>query len=204
MKEKISAPPEVISDVWGSLRKIEDGPKNVKEDLIRMSEISLILDTYDDIFSDFDPRPYSLRALSDDFLFEAKRSSTSKDIDDIDLILLVPKKLRAKKQETIIKKRLDYYFKNQYVRLSQEIRNRKKKGFLLLFVGALIGGVATLIYPYHTTDFFAALGVILLEPASWFTMWTGLEAIFHLSKQDSSDILFYEKMSTCKISFLSY
>jgi hypothetical protein len=203
MAEKPSEHPE-INDVWGSLRRIEEGPKKVKEDLIRMSEISLILDTYDDIFSDFDPRPYSVRALSEDFLFEAKRGSTSKVIGEVDLILMVPKHLRVKKQESIITKRLVYYFKDQYAHLWKDIRTRKKKGFLLLFVGALIGGIATLIYPYHTTDFFAAFGVLLLEPTSWFTMWTGLEAIFRVSKQDQSDLLFYEKMSDCKISFLSY
>ena len=35
-----------------------------KQDLLSKGEISILLDTYDDIFSDFDPRPYSQRALS--------------------------------------------------------------------------------------------------------------------------------------------
>jgi len=35
-----------------------------KKKLLQLSEISLIIDTYDDIFSDFDPRPYSQRALA--------------------------------------------------------------------------------------------------------------------------------------------
>ena len=43
-----------------------------KQKILEMSEISLILDTYDDMFSSFDPRPYSQRALSEDFLSEAK------------------------------------------------------------------------------------------------------------------------------------
>ena len=32
--------------------------------------VSLVLESYNDIFSDFDPRNYSERALSDDFLIE--------------------------------------------------------------------------------------------------------------------------------------
>ena len=37
------------------------------------SKMSLILDTYLDIFSSFDPRPYEERSLSDDFLDECKK-----------------------------------------------------------------------------------------------------------------------------------
>ena len=35
--------------------------------------VSLWLDNYDNIFSDFDPRSYAHRELSDDFLIEAKK-----------------------------------------------------------------------------------------------------------------------------------
>ncbi|MBI2151367.1 hypothetical protein HYU21_01420, partial [Candidatus Woesearchaeota archaeon] len=35
---------------------------------VREGNISLVLDSYDDIFSDFDPRDYSEKALSEDFL----------------------------------------------------------------------------------------------------------------------------------------
>src|SRR5690349_704077 len=41
--------------------------------LLIKSELSIWLDTYDDIFSDFDPRPLNERALSDDFLSEARK-----------------------------------------------------------------------------------------------------------------------------------
>ena len=41
-------------------------------------DIPLVLDSYDDIFSDFDPRPYSERAMSGDFLLECKKASAEK------------------------------------------------------------------------------------------------------------------------------
>lgn len=191
-------------DMWSSMKKIEKGSEPAKEELIVMSEISLILDTYEDIFSDFDPRPYSVRALSEDFLSEAKRGSLDKIPGEINLILMVPKKLRNPKDEEIIAKRLKYHFKKHYLFLKKELMEKRRKGFLLLLVGALVGGLATVIYPYHSTDFLAAFGVILLEPASWFTMWTGLEQMFHISRQDKTDMVFYERMDECKISFLSY
>ena len=38
-----------------------------KQALLELAEISILLDSYDDIFSDFDPSPYSERTLSDDY-----------------------------------------------------------------------------------------------------------------------------------------
>ena len=48
-------------------------PKHEIKELLEKTQISLWLDDYADIFSDFDPRPFSQRALSDDFLNEAKK-----------------------------------------------------------------------------------------------------------------------------------
>ena len=57
--------------------------------LLGLSNISLSLNSYDDIFSGFDPRPYSQRALSDDFLAESKRASRDKELDGVELIFLI-------------------------------------------------------------------------------------------------------------------
>ena len=48
--------------------------KNPKNNNLDYS-ISLWIDSYDDIFSDFDPRPFSARNISDDFLYEVKKTS---------------------------------------------------------------------------------------------------------------------------------
>ena len=43
-----------------------------KNTALKEGNISLILDSYDDIFSDFDQRDFSERSLSDDFLIECR------------------------------------------------------------------------------------------------------------------------------------
>ena len=73
--------------------------------LLQLSEISLIIDTYDDIFSDFDPRPYSQRALSDDFLLEARKASKDKVSGTFELNFLIPSHLKNKVHVVMIKKR---------------------------------------------------------------------------------------------------
>src|ERR1700677_5264902 len=56
--------------------------------------MNLGLDEYDDIFSDFDARPYSARMLSEDFLHELKRASLGQEEDGVVLNLLLPQARR--------------------------------------------------------------------------------------------------------------
>ena len=78
------------------------------------ANISLILDSYEDIFSSFDARRHSEKALSTDFLDEAKRASRDKDSGSIELKLLIPKNKRQLGEEIIIKKRLKRHFQHHY------------------------------------------------------------------------------------------
>jgi hypothetical protein len=84
-------------------------------------EISIWLDSYNDIFSDFDSRPFSERTVSDDFLSEVRKVCDEKSRDKIHLKLSVPEKMRNTDDEKIIIKRLHLYFKNslteKYTRL---------------------------------------------------------------------------------------
>ena len=89
-----------------------------KQELLAKSEISLILDTYDDIFSDFDPRPYEERALSDDFLLEAKKASRDKATGTIELIFMMPAGKRDTHKESLIKRRLRDHFRKHYISLN--------------------------------------------------------------------------------------
>ncbi|PIU76093.1 hypothetical protein COS75_00785, partial [Candidatus Pacearchaeota archaeon CG06_land_8_20_14_3_00_35_12] len=109
-KEEKGIPKKEIEKlVW---RKEEKTAKfDEKQKLLQMSEISLWLDHYDDIFSDFDPRPFSQRALSDDFLLEAKRASKEKISGAIEMQFLIPHDKRNKELENTIKKRLHDHFK---------------------------------------------------------------------------------------------
>lgn len=49
-------------------KKVEDGRLSSI-----LNSIQIALDHYDDIFSDFDPSPFSQRMLSDDFLKEMQK-----------------------------------------------------------------------------------------------------------------------------------
>ena len=88
-------------------------------------EVSFWLDGYDDIFSDFDPRPYSQRSLSDDFLAEARKASRDKDQDKLELRLLVANDKRDPKIEAMIRKRLRDHFSKHANQLRADIRKTR-------------------------------------------------------------------------------
>ncbi len=171
---------------------------------LQMSEISLLVNDYEDIFSDFDPRPYSQRALSGDFLSEAHKASRDKD-DKIELKLLMPKKKRDVRKESIIKVRLLGHFEKHFVMLKKEKTNMIKEGVLFILVGVMLMLIATFIlFKYHDKDFLLNFLIILLEPGGWFLFWEGLNLVIFESKKTKPKLEFYRKMSRCEITFLSY
>ena len=175
-----------------------------KQKILQMSEISILLDTYDDIFSDFDPRPYSQRALSDDFLLEAKKASKEKTSGNIELKLLIPKNKKDAEQENIIRKRLHAHFKKHFNLLQEEAKKTRLKGLFLVLIGVFLMMAATYIYSFKSTKFVFNLLFVLLEPAGWFITWYGLDQIFYTSNLKKQDLDFYSKMSKCQITFLTY
>ena len=176
-----------------------------KNQLLKKSEISLWVDNYDDIFSSFDPRPYSQKALSDDFLTEAKRASRDKVSGKIELSLLVPSHQRNLNEERIIKRRLKDHFKHHYDLLLKEYKKLNFQGIAFVLVGIIFMFIATYVYfHFGEKDLIISFVIILLEPAGWFTFWEGLNLIIFKPKNTQSDLDFYKKMSKGEISFLEY
>lgn len=170
--------------------------------LLEMSEISIWLDSYDDIFSDFDPRQYSQRSLSDDFLSETKKASRDK-AGKLELRLLIPEAQRDSKNEAIIKKRLHEHFNKHSNLLKVEIKSTRNKSIIAAFLGILMMLAATYIGSIKSGTFITRFLFVLLEPAGWFSVWFALERIFYTAETKKPELSFYEKMSKCEIIFSS-
>jgi translation elongation factor EF-Ts len=186
--------------------------KNVKEilteeqknALLEDAKISLWIDSYNELFSDFDPRSYSKREISADFLAEAKRFARDQ-FDGADLVILVPSKLRDKNIEGIIKKRLKQSFLKQH----EFLVNKKKKiilqGITFLLLGVFFMVFTTFIlFSYDVKDFLIYFLGVIGEPAGWFLFWEGLNLIIFDSKERNSDLEFNKKMSKINIIFNDY
>lgn len=183
--------------------KTETPAEKTQESSLREGNISLILDNYEDIFSDFDPRPYTERAMSDDFLAECKRAVRDKTTKEgIELRLLVPDKLRKPAEEAKIKKRLKDHFQKHYNTKQKEQKTERKHGMLWFLAGVTLITASAMFYDKE--GFLFSLIVVVLEPAGWFTTWSGLDKLFSKMLNKQPDIDFYEKMAKVEIKFHSY
>src|SRR3989338_1167827 len=97
----------------------------LKQHLLSKAQISLMMKSYNDIFSSFDPRSFGLRALSDDFLIEAKKAALDKE-GALELSFMIPKNERNFEHEVLIKKRLRDHFKRHYMLVESEKKIKRK------------------------------------------------------------------------------
>lgn len=160
------------------------------------ADIFLKLENYSDIFSDFDIRPYSKRALSVDFIDEIKRAVSGRKIGGVEMILHIPVKEHKQDEEVIIKERLVSHFNRHYNLLRDEKRHIKKVGVGMISAGIFFMVSATLlIFQDHSKNIFFSFLVVFLEPAGWFSFWEGLNHLFFESKKVDPDLDFYRLMS---------
>lgn len=172
--------------------------------LPKIAEISVWLDGYDDLFSDFDPRPYEERVVSDDFLREAKAFGKEKRGGAFELVLLVPHKLQDTAQEEVIVRRLHEFFSHNHRLAHRAVDANRRSGAAMTALALALLFLAAWLRAAHGESFLMNFLLVVLEPAGWFTIWNGFERLFFVPERLRSDLEFYEKMSTCAISFIPY
>ncbi len=164
--------------------------------------ISVILEDYDDIFSDFDPRHYSVRGLSDDFLLECKRAVRDRGPTEFELRLLIPQANRDRRDEALIAKRLRNHFQKHLSMEHRAVKAERRKGYLIAALGAVLIFAATLLH--GRDDYLSTFVFVVSEPAGWFTIWTGFERIFIDPAHHHPERDFYRRMARARITFASY
>jgi hypothetical protein len=175
-----------------------------RKELLKESEIGISIDTYDEIFSDFDPRPYSQRSISQDLLNETKKASRDKVSGNIEIKFLVPKKIRNIKDEAVVKRRLRDHFRSHTKLLKKERMKKIKEGTLFFVLGILFMVFATFIVVKNSPGLFIKIVGVFLEPAGLFFFWQGLDLMIFKARVETPDFEFYKKISTADIIFNSY
>jgi len=180
--------------------------ENIKEEKQEddAENIRLWLDSYNDLFSGFDHRSFSNKALSVDFLDELKRASKDK-VEGLTLTLFVKEKLRDEKKEFVIKGRLKNHFRRHYEESKKEIKKILTKGLIFTIIGIILMFFATLIlFKTEGKNILTSFLVVLMEPGGWFLFWEGLDLIVFEAKKENPRKSFYKKMTTSMIKFKSY
>ena len=91
-------------------------------------DLSLWLDDYDDIYSDFDSRNYLKRRVSSDFINELRISLKNKNEKINDLVILLPQGKRDTSTEQKITRNLKNYFNRQLYLNTEKYNKDLKRG----------------------------------------------------------------------------
>jgi hypothetical protein len=174
-----------------------------KQKLLQLSEISIIIDTYDDIFSDFDPRPYDARSLSDDFISVVRKAARQKG-SKIELKVMVPEQLRKPELESVIKKRIKAHYRSAAEQLRKDVEKTRQKGGLFILAGVVILTLAVALLSAVPEGFAQTFLLFLLEPAGWFTIWNGFDYLFIQPASRKDEHEFYAKLANSEITFVPY
>jgi len=166
------------------------------------TEIVFILNSYEDLFSDFDARAYIHKSLSYDFLTEIKRASKDKN-KKIQLRFLLDAKKRNLKLEKVIEKRLIEHFYKHFNLINEERKQIITKGIIFTAIGIIIMLLATFMFLNQKRSFLTSFIIVILEPAGWFFFWEGLNQTIFESKRRTQDYDFYKKMKESEIMFSS-
>jgi hypothetical protein len=175
-----------------------------KEGYQKDSEIDLWLDSYEDIFSDFDPRPNCYRALSKDFLEETKRASIDKKKGKLELKFFIPRKLRNEKEEAVIKNRLLAHFSRHEKNLRKQLKKMILTGIAFIIIGVLLMFITTFLIDERPEDKISIFFSVLFNPAGWYLLWEGLNLIIFKPGATRTEFNFYHKMKDANIHFKEY
>lgn len=165
-------------------------------DLLQTAQIAL--DSYDDIFSDFDPSPYEKRLLSDDFLNELRRRHAEKRKGEFVVNFTLPRSLRSEKTEALVRKRIKDYFKSRLREVAKDRKDKLREGLLRLFVG-LIFSLMLVVFPQlDVVPLLTILSVLI-----WYVLWSGFEELFDVSRRLKRKEAFYEKFLRAEYNFMA-
>lgn len=168
------------------------------------TEISIWLDAYDEMFSDFDPRPYSKRTVSDDFILQVRKVVKDQFKKKMALVLLLPESIRNEQEEQVITKHLHEYFEVNNEQLLEEKRMTNLKGLLLTITGVVLMVIGSHITFLNSESYYAHLLLIFFEPAGWFMLWMGLDYLVYHKGKTRKELNFYSQMAKTEIKFNSY
>lgn len=168
-----------------------------------MSELSLWLDSYNDIYSDFDSRHYLKRRISEDFLHELRTEIKYSEHHAGDMVLLLPQEQRDEPAEKIIANSLTDFFMSQFRLHQDSCRKKLNKGILLFVTGVIIMLLNSWVTYYSAESFLIISLKVLLEPAGWFLLWAALDFLFYDFAGLKKERNFYKELSEMHIHFKS-
>ncbi|MBN2482838.1 MAG: hypothetical protein JXD21_01390 [Candidatus Omnitrophica bacterium] len=167
-----------------------------------LGEIAIVIDTWDDVFSDFDPRPLNERTVSGDFITELKKRYRETRRGDFIITIYAPLDLKDEKSERMVTQRLKKHFLHGYLQKKKELRSTRLRGtiFVLIGIGSLTFLTLATYFKFLNT-LARELSAIVLMPLGWFGFWEGLSKLIDTSPGFIQDEILFRKLSKATYQF---
>ncbi len=182
------------------LKKLKE--KQLQQRLADLQEMSIAIDTFEDIFSDFDPRDYTKRDLSDDLLNELKHRYKEAKSGQFEVIFHAPKMIHDETKEKIIVQRIKNHFRHIANQNKKDIDSLRRRGLLYIGVGVVILALFTFAN-YH--DWLSDLNLeilgVLFVPLGWFGVWEGFSKVVDIPWKLTDEQNFNLKMTKANYQF---
>jgi len=174
----------------------------LKQRLNDINAISIAIDTYEDIFSDFDPRDLPQRNLSEDFIIELMTRHRLDPKGKYNVVIVAPEHIKEPATEKNIVSRLNKYFNMKYVQYSKTIKEIRVKGLVYVVGGmAVLIALTLLAYARKLDKLTLELVGIIFMPLGWFGIWEGFSKIIDIPFKLSLDTQVYKKLSKAAYTF---
>lgn len=167
-----------------------------------LKEIDVVIDTWDDVFSDFDPRPLNERTVSGDFVEELKRRYRETARGNFVITICAPVALKNSDSEHMVTHRLKKHFRHTFLIKKKNILQRRLRGVIFVIVGVSSLTFLTLATYYKfLSELAIQIAGIVLMPLGWFGFWEGLSKLVDTSPVFIQDEKMFEKLAKADYSF---
>ena len=167
-----------------------------------IKEVSVAIDRWDDIFSDFDPSPISKRTLSEDFIIELQRRYKQTKRGSYAITIFAPKSLADEKFEQKVAQRLKQDFKFRALLAKKSLGRIRIRGAIFVVFGIFcLGTLILLTYSRRFSELALELIGIVLMPLGWFGIWEGFSKIVDTSFGLKRDEDLFTKLSKASYNF---
>ena len=167
-----------------------------------LKDIAVAIDTWDDVFSDFDPRPLNERTVSGDFVEELKKRYRETQRGSFVITIYAPIALKDSNSERMVTQRLKKHFRYVFLIKKKDIIQRRIRGVVFLLVGISSLTFLTLVtyFKFLSSLNIELIGIVLM-PLGWFGFWEGLSKLVDTSPAFIRDERLFEKLSKASYRF---
>jgi hypothetical protein len=176
--------------------------EKIKQRLADINTISIALDNYDDIFSDFDPRAISERDLSEDLIVELQRRHRENPRGKYEVVFHAPVSVVDKGVEKKVIQRIKRNFSLKFLQQIKLVNRLRLRGSIFLLSGTTSLAILTLItYSQRLDPLLVDLLGIVLMPLGWFGIWEGFSKIIDAPLPLQREAEVFKKFSKASYKF---